>query len=49
MTQQDPVQLSYFLASVLELGNDTEQRMLEADTVDTLLAMTHALLRVSWR
>ncbi|MBX3244008.1 MAG: endopeptidase La [Acidobacteria bacterium] len=44
MTQQDPVQLSYFLASVLELGNDTEQRMLEADTVDTLLAMTHGAL-----
>jgi ATP-dependent Lon protease len=44
MTQQDPVQLSYFLASVLELGNDTEQKMLEADTVDTLLAMTHGAL-----
>ncbi|HSI88468.1 MAG TPA: endopeptidase La, partial [Pyrinomonadaceae bacterium] len=44
MTQQDPVQLSYFLASVLDLGNDTEQKMLEAESVDTLLSMTHAAL-----
>jgi ATP-dependent Lon protease len=44
MTQQDPVQLSYFLASVLDLGNETEQRMLESDTVDTLLSMTHGAL-----
>nr|MBA2379491.1 endopeptidase La [Blastocatellia bacterium] len=44
MTQQDPVQLSYFLASVLELGSETEQRMLEADSVETLLAMTHGAL-----
>ena len=44
MTQQDPVQLSYFLASVLDLGNETEQKMLEASSVDDLLAMTHAAL-----
>ena len=44
MTQQDPVQLSYFLASVLDLGNETEQKMLEADSVDDLLGMTHAAL-----
>lgn len=44
MTQQDPVQLSYFLASVLDLGVETEQRMLESDTVDELLALTHASL-----
>ena len=44
MTQQDPVQLAYFLASVLDLGVDTEQKMLEADTVDELLTLTHAAL-----
>src|SRR5829696_1414959 len=44
MTQQDPVQLAYFLASVLDLGTETEQKMLEADTVDELLTLTHAAL-----
>lgn len=44
MTQQDPVQLAYFLASVLDLGVDTEQKMLESDTVDGLLILTHAAL-----
>lgn len=44
MTQQDPVQLSYFLASVLDLGVDTEQKMLESETVDGLLILTHAAL-----
>ncbi len=44
MTQQDPVQLSYFMASVLDLGTDTEQKMLEADTADELLTLTHAAL-----
>ncbi len=44
MTQQDPVQLSYFLASVLDLGNETEQKMLEANTADELLSLTHAAL-----
>ncbi|MDM7923687.1 MAG: LON peptidase substrate-binding domain-containing protein, partial [Pyrinomonadaceae bacterium] len=44
MTQQDPVQLSYFLASVLDLGTETEQKMLESDTVDSLLTLTHASL-----
>lgn len=44
MTQQDPVQLSYFLASVLDLGTDTEQKMLEANTADELLSLTHAAL-----
>ncbi len=44
MTQQDPVQLSYFMASVLDLGTDTEQKMLESDTVDELLTLTHAAL-----
>jgi ATP-dependent Lon protease len=44
MTQQDPVQLSYFMASVLDLGTETEQKMLEADTVDELLSLTHVAL-----
>ena len=44
MTQTDPVQLAYFLASVLDLGVDTEQKMLESNTVDELLTLTHAAL-----
>ena len=44
MGQSDPVQLSYFLASVLDLGEETEQRMLEANTVDELLTLSHAAL-----
>ena len=43
-TQSDPVQLSYFLASVLDLGGETEQKMLESTTVDELLTLTHAAL-----
>ncbi|MFV0387616.1 MAG: endopeptidase La [Pyrinomonadaceae bacterium] len=42
--QDDPVQLSYFLASVLDLGEEIEQQMLEANTVDTLLSLAHAAL-----
>ena len=44
MTQTDPVQLAYFLASVLDLGVETEQKMLESNTVDELLSLTHAAL-----
>jgi len=44
MTQNDPVQLAYFLASVLDLGVETEQKMLESGTVDGLLTLTHASL-----
>jgi ATP-dependent Lon protease len=44
MSQQNPVQLSYFLASVLDLGVETEQKMLESSTVDGLLTLTHAAL-----
>ncbi|MGI8812478.1 MAG: endopeptidase La [Pyrinomonadaceae bacterium] len=44
MTQTDPVQLSYFLASVLDLGIGTEQKMLESESVDGLLTLTHAAL-----
>ena len=44
MAQNNPVQLSYFLASVLDLGVETEQKMLEAETADALLMLTHAAL-----
>jgi ATP-dependent Lon protease len=44
LSQNDPVQLAYFLASVLELGIETEQKMLEAESVDSLLTLTHAAL-----
>ncbi|MFM9905783.1 MAG: endopeptidase La [Pyrinomonadaceae bacterium] len=43
-TQDNPVQLAYFLASVLDLGVETEQKMLESGTVDGLLTLTHAAL-----
>ncbi len=42
--QTNAVQLSYFLASVLDLGVETEQKMLEAGTTDELLMLTHAAL-----
>ncbi|HUF03225.1 MAG TPA: endopeptidase La [Aridibacter sp.] len=44
MSQEDPVQLSYFLGSVLDLGEENEQNMLEASTVDDLLSLAHASL-----
>lgn len=44
MSQTNPVQLAYFLASVLDLGVETEQKMLESETVDGLLSLTHAAL-----
>jgi ATP-dependent Lon protease len=44
MSQQDPIQLSYFMASVLDLGTETEQKMLESESVDGLLTLTHAAL-----
>jgi len=44
ISQTNPVQLSYFLASVLDLGVETEQKMLEAATTDQLLTLTHAAL-----
>ncbi|HEY9282627.1 MAG TPA: endopeptidase La, partial [Pyrinomonadaceae bacterium] len=40
----DPVQVAYFLASVLSLGVEQEQQMLEAETVDELLRLAHARL-----
>jgi ATP-dependent Lon protease len=44
MSADDPVQLAYFLASVLTLGVEQEQQMLEANTVDELLRHAHANL-----
>ncbi len=43
-TQNDPVQLSYFLASVMDLGVETEQKMLECGDIETLLNLVHASL-----
>lgn len=44
LSNNDPVQLAYFIASVLMLGVQQEQEMLQADTVDELLRLTHRLL-----
>ncbi|HEV2799668.1 MAG TPA: endopeptidase La [Pyrinomonadaceae bacterium] len=41
---QDPTQVAYFLASVLNLGVEYEQAMLEAETTDELLRLAHARL-----
>src|SRR5829696_8618405 len=40
----DPVQLAYFLGSILNLGVEQEQQMLEADTVDDLLQIAYGRL-----
>ncbi|MDT4968947.1 MAG: ATP-dependent Lon protease [Acidobacteriota bacterium] len=44
VSANDPVRLAYFLASVLNLGVEQEQKMLEADTADELLRITYGLL-----
>jgi len=44
MGANEPVQIAYFLASVLNLGLEQEQAMLEADTTDELLRLSHARL-----
>ena len=44
MAANDPVQIAYFLGSVMTLGLEQEQRMLESDTVDELLQHAHANL-----
>ena len=44
MSSNDPVQLAYFLGSVMTLGVEQEQKMLEADTVDELLQLAHSAL-----
>src|SRR4051812_22866548 len=40
----EPVRLAYFLASILNLGSEQEQRMLEANTADELLRLAHTYL-----
>ena len=42
--QVDGVRLSYFLASILSLGVEEEQKMLEADTADELVRLANANL-----
>ena len=44
MSSNDPIQLAYFLGSVMSLGVEQEQKMLEADTVDDLLQLAHSAL-----
>ncbi|HEY6120375.1 MAG TPA: LON peptidase substrate-binding domain-containing protein, partial [Pyrinomonadaceae bacterium] len=40
----EPVRLAYFLASILNLGVEQEQKMLEANTADELLRLAHGYL-----
>jgi ATP-dependent Lon protease len=40
----DPVRLAYFLGSILSLGVEKEQAMLEANTVDDLIHLAHDFL-----
>lgn len=40
----DPIRLAYFLGSILSLGVEKEQQMLEADTVDALMHLSHDFL-----
>jgi len=42
--QGDAVRLSYFLASILNLGVEEEQKMLEANTADELVKLAHTSL-----
>ena len=44
MSANEPVQLAYFLGSVLTLGVEQEQKMLEAATVDELLSLAYRYL-----
>ncbi len=44
LANNDPVQLTYFLASVLDLGVENEQKMLESETVDELLNLAYRFL-----
>ena len=44
LSANDPVQLSYFLGSILNLGVAQEQQMLESDTVDDLLQIAYGRL-----
>lgn len=44
LSANEPVQIAYFLASILTLGVEQEQKMLEADTIDELMHLTHGYL-----
>src|SRR6266446_2010229 len=44
LSADDPVRLAYFLGSILSLGVDKEQQMLEANTVDELMHHAHDFL-----
>jgi ATP-dependent Lon protease len=44
LQSNEPIRLAYFLASILNLGVEQEQKMLEADTVDELLRLAHSTL-----
>ncbi len=44
MGSVEPVRLAYFLGSILNLGVDQEQKMLEANTADELLRLAHGYL-----
>jgi ATP-dependent Lon protease len=44
LAADDPVKLAYFLGSILNLGVEKEQQMLEANTVDELMHLAHDFL-----
>jgi ATP-dependent Lon protease len=44
LSADDPVRLAYFLGSILSLGVEKEQQMLEANTVDELIHRSHDFL-----
>jgi ATP-dependent Lon protease len=44
MATNDAMSLAYFLGSLLNLGVEQEQKMLEAETVDELMRLAHAYL-----
>src|SRR5207249_932640 len=44
LSADDPVRLAYFLGSILSLGVEKEQQMLEANSVDDLLHLAHDFL-----
>lgn len=44
LSADDPVRLAYFLGSILSLGVEKEQQMLEANSVDDLMHLAHDFL-----
>ena len=44
LSADDPVRLAYFLGSILSLGVEKEQQMLEANSVDELMHLAHDFL-----